>query len=141
MFWRVAIYITNKLKVCGTKWKNAAINVIRLGDLLHFGQLSKHVATIILPKLPTFFCKFWKGEKVFKVFLWNNFWAILIDIWQLFTGHTGWRQYTVINWIWNRIKLNDLFIARSGSGPSWRSFVMEITVKKIPTWKIFQILT
>ena len=31
-----------------------ATSVTRLGDLLHFGQLLKAVATIILPKLPTF---------------------------------------------------------------------------------------
>ena len=32
-------------------------SVTRLGDLLHFGVFSKPVATIILAKLPTFFCK------------------------------------------------------------------------------------
>ena len=38
-------------------------SVTRLGDLLHFGQLLKPLATIILPKLPTFLAIF-KGVKI-----------------------------------------------------------------------------
>ena len=38
----------------------------RLGDLLDFGQLLKHLAAIILPKSPTFLGSFCKGVKVFN---------------------------------------------------------------------------
>ena len=39
--------------------------VTRLGDLLHFGNFSKPVATIILPKSPLFLGNFCKGVKIF----------------------------------------------------------------------------
>ena len=39
-------------------------SVTRLGDLLHFGQLSKPLATISLSKSPTFLGNFWKGVKI-----------------------------------------------------------------------------
>ena len=38
-------------------------SVTRLGDLLHFGQLFKACGNNYLPKLPTFFCNFYKGVK------------------------------------------------------------------------------
>ena len=37
----------------------------RLGDLLDFGQLSKALATINLPKSPTFLGNFCKGDKIY----------------------------------------------------------------------------
>ena len=43
---------------------NITLSVTRLGDLLHFGQLFKPMATIILPKSPTFLGK--NNEATFK---------------------------------------------------------------------------
>ena len=50
------------------------------------GNVSKPVATIILPELPTFqaMCQ------NLSIFQWNNFCATFIDIWRLFTSHTVW---------------------------------------------------
>ena len=53
------------------------------------GNFSNHVATIILPKLPTFKGNFCKGVQNLSFFQWNHFWATLIDIWRLFNGHTA----------------------------------------------------
>ena len=59
-----------------------------------FGNCSKPAATIILPKLPTFISNLCKSVKIF-IFLVKSFLATFIDIWQLFTGHTG-RQVTYV---------------------------------------------
>ena len=40
-------------------------SVTRLGDLLDFGQLLKHLATINLPKSPTFLGNFCKDVKIY----------------------------------------------------------------------------
>ena len=41
------------------------ISVTRLGDLLDFGHFLKPLATIILPKSPTFVGNFCKGVKIY----------------------------------------------------------------------------
>ena len=41
-------------------------SVTRLGDLLDFGNFSKHLATINLPKSPTFLGNFCNGVKIFN---------------------------------------------------------------------------
>ena len=77
-------------------------SVTRLADLFDFGTLLKHLATIILPKYPTFLGNFCKGVKmshfsseiIFGQLLWTlgNFyghWATFMDIWRLFSCHTG----------------------------------------------------
>ena len=51
-------------------------------------NFSKPAATIILPELPTFVGNFCKCVKSFY-FQWNHFWASLIDIGRLFTGHAA----------------------------------------------------
>ena len=61
----------------------------RLGDLLHFGQLLKPVAKIILPKWPSLLGNFCKCVKIFDFSSEIIFWATFIDFWRLFTGHTG----------------------------------------------------
>ena len=61
----------------------------RLGDLLDFEQLFKPVETISMPKSPTFLGDFCKGVKIFHFSSEIIFGATFIDIWQLFTGHTG----------------------------------------------------
>ena len=40
-------------------------SVTRLGDLLDFGQVFKDLATINLPKPPTFLGNFYKGVKIY----------------------------------------------------------------------------
>ena len=47
---------------------NGSTSVAKLGDLLHFGQLFKPLATSILPKLLTFLGNFCKGVKIFDFF-------------------------------------------------------------------------
>ena len=47
-------------------------SVNRLGDLLDFGQLLKPLATINLPKSPTFLGNFCKGVKIL-IFLVKSF--------------------------------------------------------------------
>ena len=61
----LTLYLAIKLHSFALKLPTPAHNVTRLGDLLHFGQLFKPVATIILPKLPTLLGNFCKGVKVF----------------------------------------------------------------------------
>ena len=46
--------------------KMATDSVTRLGDLLDFVQFFKPLATINLPKSPTFFGNFSKGVKIYK---------------------------------------------------------------------------
>ena len=53
------------------------------------GSFSKPVATIILPKLPTFLGKLSEAVKIFHFNIEYHFWATFIDIWRLFTGHTA----------------------------------------------------
>ena len=55
----------------------------RLGDFLTLDKFLKPLATINLPKSPTFLGNFCKGVKIY------NFWATLIDIWRFFSGHTA----------------------------------------------------
>ena len=52
-----------------------------------FGNFSKPLTTINLPKSPTFSGNFCKGAK--PLIFSSCFWAIFIDIWRFFTGHTG----------------------------------------------------
>ena len=47
------------------------------------GNFLKDLATINLPKSPTFLGNFCKGVKIY------HFYATFIDIWQFFSGHTG----------------------------------------------------
>ena len=71
----------------GTKIKTyIKPSVTRLGDLLDFGNFLKPLATIKLPKSPTFLGNFCKGVKIFK---WNHIWATFIDSWKFFSGHTA----------------------------------------------------
>ena len=49
------------------------------------------MATIVLPNLPTFLGNFAKVAKSL-IFPGKSFWATFIDIWRLFTGHTGERE-------------------------------------------------
>ena len=60
-------------------------SVTRLGDLLDF---LKPLATINLPKSPTFLGNFCKGVKIYNFSSEIISWATFIDIWQFFPGHT-----------------------------------------------------
>ena len=51
-------------------------------------KFSKPVVIIILPKSPIFIASLCKDVKIFHFFV-ESFWATFIDIWQLFTAHTG----------------------------------------------------
>ena len=48
------------------------------------GNSLKPLATINLPKSPTFFGNFCKGVKNLWFFSWNHFWATFIDFWRFF---------------------------------------------------------
>ena len=52
------------------------------------GNFLKPVATINLPKMPTFLGNFGKGGKIFHFSTEIINLATFIDIWRLFTGHT-----------------------------------------------------
>ena len=54
-----------------------AISVTRLGDLLHFGNFLKPLATINLPKLLTFLGTFCKGVKIYHFSSEINFGQLL----------------------------------------------------------------
>ena len=47
------------------------------------GKFEKPLATINLPKSPTFLGNFCKGVKIY------HFWATFVDIRQFFSGHSG----------------------------------------------------
>ena len=64
-------------------------SVTRLSDLLHFGQLFKACGNTYFAQIAHNLGNFCKGVKNLSFFLWNHFWANFIDIWRLFTGHTG----------------------------------------------------
>ena len=57
----------------------------RLGDFWTLGNFLKPLGTINCPNLPTFLDNFCKGVKIY------HFWVAFIDIWQFFSGHTGWK--------------------------------------------------
>ena len=63
-------------------WPNWAIHCT-------LGNFSKPVATIILPKSSTFVGNFCKCSQNLSFGQLKHFWATFIDIWRLFTGHTG----------------------------------------------------
>ena len=65
----------------------------RSGDLLDFGQLLKPLATINLPKYPTFLGNFCKGVKIYHFSKEIIFGATFIDFWRFFSGHTGWKHF------------------------------------------------
>ena len=70
-------------------------SVARLGNLLKFGQLLKPLATINLPKSPTFYGNFCKGVRIYHFSSEIIFRQLFIDIWQFFlvtlnTGYLGW---------------------------------------------------
>ena len=60
-------------------------SVTTLGDLLHFGQFLKHLATIKLPKSPTFLGNFCKGVKIYhfscEIILGNFIRHLVISFW------------------------------------------------------------
>ena len=58
--------ILSDIDFCYLHFQKVTINVTRLGNLLHFGQLFKALGTIILPKSPTFLGNFCKGVKIFN---------------------------------------------------------------------------
>ena len=53
------------------------------------GKFLKRLATIDLPKSPTFLGKFLLSCRNLSFCQWNYFWATFIDIWRFFYGHTG----------------------------------------------------
>ena len=57
-----------------------------------WATFSKPLATMSLHKSPTFFGNFCKGVKIFNFSSKIDYWTTFIDIWRLFTGHTGWHQ-------------------------------------------------
>ena len=63
---------------------DAATSVTRLGDLFDFRLVFKPLATINLPKYPTFLGNFCKVSKYFQG---NHFWATFIDVWRFFWSH------------------------------------------------------
>ena len=60
----------------------------RLGNLLDFGQLLKHLSTINLPKSPHILRQFLQRCQNLSFFYWNLFWATFIDIWWFLSSHT-----------------------------------------------------
>ena len=64
-------------------------HVTILGDLLQFGQLFKVRGNNNLAQIAHILGKFCKGVKIFHFSSEIIFGATFIDIWQLFTGHTG----------------------------------------------------
>jgi len=52
------------------------------------GNFLKPLATIILPKSPTFLGNFCKGVKIYH-FSSEIIFGQLLDIWRFFSGHTG----------------------------------------------------
>ena len=63
-------------------------SVTRLGDFFcTLGNHSKHLATINLPKSPTFLGNFCKVVKIYH-FSGKIIFGQLLDIWQFFSGHT-----------------------------------------------------
>ena len=61
----------------------------RFSDFLDFGQLLKPLATINLPKSPTFYGNFCKGVRIYHFSSEIIFRQLFIDIWRFFSGHTG----------------------------------------------------
>ena len=64
-------------------------SVTRFGKFLDFGHFLKPLATINVPKSPTFLGIFCKCVKIFHFSCETIFWATFIDICQFSSGHTG----------------------------------------------------
>ena len=59
-FWKICVLISTKVNK-----RRLWFNVTRLGDFFNFGPLLKPLATIILPKSPTFLGNFSKVVKIY----------------------------------------------------------------------------
>ena len=64
-------------------------SVTRLGELLDFGQLLKPLATINLPKSPTFLGNFCKVVKIYHISSEIIFGQLLCRHLAIFSGHTA----------------------------------------------------
>ena len=62
-------------------------SVTKLDALLHFGQLFKACGNKYFAEIAHILGNFCRGNKIFH-FLVESFLGNLIDIWQLFIGHT-----------------------------------------------------
>ena len=67
-------------------------SVTRLGDLLHVGQPFKACGNNCFAQITHIFMQFLQRCQKF------HFWATFIDIWRLFTGHTGYQ----LSGVWRR---------------------------------------
>ena len=111
-------------KTCVQIWKSVAVNfvfnneelgrppppprylslsVTRLANLLQFGQLFRSCGNTYFAHILGNFCK---GVKIF------HYWATLIDIWRLFTGHTA----KPLNGMKNCIKVGNCIFAKTDLG-------------------------
>ena len=64
------------------------ISVTRLGDVLHFGQLYQACGNNYFTQIAHIFRQFWwRWSFIFSTEI--IYWATFIDIWRIFTGHTG----------------------------------------------------
>ena len=70
-------------------WKRERSSVTILSDLLHFGQLFEACGNNYFAQIAHIVRHFLKWCPNLSFFWWNHIWATFIDIWQLFTGHTG----------------------------------------------------
>ena len=84
--WKLAIDATNSfaLKSFQLNWSHHAV----CPDLLHFGQLFKACGKNYFAQNTYIFGCFCKDSKSF-ILLMKSFLGNFIDIWRLFTGHTG----------------------------------------------------
>ena len=73
-------------------------SVYRLGDLLNFGQLFKASGSNYFAQISLILRLFLYRCQNLSFFKWNHFWPTFIDIWQFFSGHTGYNsQWHIID--------------------------------------------
>ena len=91
-------------------------SVTRLGDFNTLCNISKPGVTIILPKSPTHFRHFCKSVKILHFTRAIHFGAAFIDIWRLFTGHTG-----LCCWMKSRLVIRPFKVPQDLNTADWHT--------------------
>ena len=100
------------------------------------GKFSKPLATINLPKSPTFLGNFCKGVKIFDFSSEIIFWATFIVIWWLFFGHTDHLDGGV-RVAWRLMSFDD--VKSTQRSALTRSFESKAALLTLWKWKIFSL--